>query len=227
MKAWLGAGVAILLFAQTQVLAGGLLINGGLDDPPDHETDIATGWTLVEPSLDGNGIAANSATFASFANHNVGGTRGLWFRSFEGGLGGDAPFSVDAHLYQDVAATPGEEYTASAWWRFETNYPGTNPFSATDDFLILDFLDGSNASLGAIAVNADDSYPGTSDWFQVSVNGVAPAGTVSVRVQASFLGGELQEANPQSAFVDDFMLTPEPTAAMLLLAPLFVFRRRG
>ncbi|MCA9244191.1 MAG: hypothetical protein KDA32_09565 [Phycisphaerales bacterium] len=227
MKSWLGAGVAVLLFAQAQVLAGGLLINSGLDDPPDHETDIATGWTLVEPSLDSNGIPANSATFASFANHNLGGTRGLWFRNFEGGLGGDEPFTVDAHLYQDVAGTPGDEYTASAWFRFETWYPGANPFSGTDDYLILDFLDGSNSSLGAVVVNADDSYPGNDSWFQVSATGTAPAGTVSVRVQASFIGGELQVNNPQSAFVDDFFLTPEPASALLLLVPLFALRRRG
>lgn len=227
MKLWLSASLSVLVLFPAQAWAGELLVNGNLDDPGDHESDIATGWTLEEPSLDGTGTPVNSATFATFADHTGAGGVGLWFRSFEGGLGDDEPFEVDAHLYQDVPGTPGAAYALSAWFRFETNYPGTNPFAVTDTLLALEFLDAGDAVIGSAIANADDLYPGTGDWFQVSTNGVAPAGTATVRARASMLSGVLVPDNPQSAFVDDFSLIPEPASAMMLLIPALALRRRS
>ena len=203
-----------------------LLINPGVDDPPDHETDIATGWTLEEPSLDGDGNPVNSATFASFANHTPGGARGLWYRSFEGGLGGDEPFEVDAHLYQDVSGTAGSAYTLSAWYRYETFYSGTDPFANTQTILAIDFLDGGGGVISSAELDIDSVQTPDGEWREFSVNGVAPAGTTTVRARSSMLGGVLEPQNPQSAFVDDFNLVPEPTSALLLVAGGLALRRR-
>lgn len=213
---------------QVQTWGVQLLINPGLDEPPINETDVVTGWTLVEPDVDGLGNPVNSATFVSFRNHNVGGTRALWYRSFVGGFGGVEPLTVDAHLYQDVTGTPGVGYTLSAWYLYEAYYPGVNPLAVTDTFLTLEFLDAGAGIIASVVQNADDFYPGTSDWFQVVVNGVAPAGTVVVRARSSMIDGVVADGNPQSAFVDDFVLVPEPAAAVLL-APALValLRRRG
>lgn len=187
----------------------------GIDD------NDATGWTLVEPDVDGAGAPTNSAQFIGFANHETGGARGLWFRSFEGGLGGDEPSMVNADLYQDVAGNAGENYALSAWFLFETNY------TAAGTVLAMDFLDGSNAVLGSATTDVETVVTRGAGWTEVSVSGLAPAGTVSVRARASFIDGTLNALNPQSAFVDDFNLVPEPTTALMLLVPAFLLRRRG
>lgn len=220
---------AVVLMCALQAPSWGvqLLVNPGLDDPPLHESDSVTGWTLVEPDLDGLGSPVNSAVFVTFRNHNPGGTRALWYRSFVGGLGGAEPLTVNAHLYQDVPGIPGAAYTLSAWYLYEAFYPGTNPLAVTDTFLALEFLDAGAGILASLVQNADDFYPGTNDWFQVVVNGVAPAGTVVVRARSSMIDGFVADGNPQSAFVDDFeLLVPEPAAALLLAPALVVLMRR-
>ena len=223
MKLALSVSLAVVLLLQAESAGQNLLVNGNLDDPGIHESDIATGWTLEEPSLDSTGTPVNSATFASFADHTtegVPGGVGLWYRSFEGGLGDDEPFEVDAHLYQDVPGTAGAPYALSAWYRYEANYPGTNPFAVTDTILAMEFLDAGSSVIGSVIQNVDDHWPGNSNWFQVSINGVAPAGTAFVRARSSMISGVLVADNPQSAYVDDFSLVvPEPASAIMLLVP--------
>lgn len=222
--------VAAVLSAAAAPAGATLLTNGTLDDPPDHETDVATGWSLVEgPS------GANAATFASFANHTPAGERGLWLRSFEGGLGVDDP--VTAHLLQTVPATPGLLYALTAWSRWETNYPGgvpnlnqdgtdgTDPFdgpvSPTQTLLALEFLGGSGELLASSVLDLRSEQSNDGMWREHAFSGVAPAGTTSVRVRASMIDGVLNPGvNPQSAFFDDFELNavPEPGTLALLLA---------
>ena len=79
-----------------------------------------------------------------------------------------------------------------------------------------------SSELDIDALNANDGV-----WRQFSVSGIAPAGTASVQARASFLDGVLQTGNPQSAFVDDLVLTPEPTSLALIgLGALALIRRR-
>lgn len=204
-----------------------LLINGDLEAPAGG-ADAADGWTLIEPDVDTSGAPVNSAEFIGFANHTPAGARGLWYRSFMGGLGSTNPPQVDAELRQDVAATAGENYNLSAWFRYETNYPGLSEFSNTDTLLAMDFLQGGSV-IGSVVLNVDTAYDlgQVNQWQQFTISGTAPAGTDGLRVRSNLVDGELQTLNPQSAFVDDFVLTPEPTSlGLLALAGLALIRRR-
>lgn len=220
------AACAITQFASAQ----NLLTNGDLELPLDapNESNDATGWTLTEVGVDAAGAPLDTASFVSFANHTTGGDRGLWFRSFMGGLNPGGSPTVDAILHQDVPATPGTEYTLSAWYRFEQFYSGGDPLQDTQTLLAIEYRDAGNSLIGASILDVEALVANGADWTQVSISGISPDGTASVRAVASFLDGVLETQNPQSAFVDDFVLTPEPSALMLV-APLLLglARRRG
>jgi hypothetical protein len=215
-----------------------LLTNGNLDDPAIHESDVATGWTLLEgpDSVDGTGapFPTNTATFVSFGNHTPGGERGLWLRAFAGGLSEEAPDTVFAHLLQTVPAVPGTPYQLTAWSRWEAFYPGGVDLvdgvpSPTQTFLALEFLDAVNAVLASIELDLASEQANDGVWRQHLLGGVAPAGTVDVRVRASMLDGLFNpDGNPQSAFFDDFELlaVPEPAALPLVLASLGLLAAR-
>lgn len=225
MKRIVFAAVSAAVLAQF-ALAQNQLQNPGLDLPPDHESDIADFWTLIEPDVDSLGQPVNSATFASFANHTPGGTRGLWYRSFEGGLGGDDPLTVDAHLQQDVPGTPGTLYTLSAWYLYETFYSGTDIFAPTETRLAMDFLGAGDVVLSTVSLDIDTVQLADAVWREFSVQGTAPAGTLEVRARSSMIDGVLEPQNPQSAFVDDFTLIPEPSTVLCLLPALALVARR-
>ena len=213
---------AAVICASAHTASANLLINGNLDLPGVHESDVAIGWTLQEPDLNTAGAPVNSATFASFANHTPGGAVGLWYRSFEGNLTDTSPETVNAHLFQTVPVTPGLEYFLTAWYFMEANYSGLNPAAPTQTILALEFLDGGSTVLaGSLFLDIDTVYDtnATSTWQQFALNGIAPAGAVNARVRSSMTDGVFQPTNPQSAFVDDFVLTgiPEPTTANLAL----------
>jgi len=93
--------------------------------------------------------------------------------------------------------------------------------------LAIDFLDAGNDVISSAVLDVDAVNLNDGVWRQFSVGGVAPAGTVSVQARASFLDGVLQLSNPQSAFVDDFDLTPEPSSLALIgLGAMALIRRR-
>lgn len=204
------------LFIAAPSFAGvtNLLVNGDLELPlaAPSSTDDTIGWTLLEPDVDDVGMPVNSATFTSFANHTPGGDRGLWLRSFEGGNGGDEPSTVNATLFQDVAASAGVEYEVSAWFRFEANYTSSMTFLSLQ-FLDIGMNELSTHSIDINMLNANDNI-----WRQFSVTAVADAGAAFVRVSAGMVDGQVSAINPQSAFIDDFVLIPAPGGAMLLAA---------
>src|SRR5688500_13309488 len=113
--------IGVILFAAGPARAQNLLVNGDLDDPGIHESDVITGWTLTETIQSGG--AVNSATAASFANHTPGPPTlpppavrvGLWLRSFAG----TATDTVGADLTQTVPGTAGQSYWLRGWSRFE------------------------------------------------------------------------------------------------------------
>lgn len=229
--------------------ASSLLINGSLDAPGLPE--LATGWTLLEGPGD-----ANTATFEDFADHTTpaGDGVGLWLRAFVGTTSTDPRPAVQAHLFQDVPAVPGLQYTMTGWARFEANWPGgfdflpsggtveppvpprwpANTPSPTRTEFALEFLDAADTLLpGSLVLDLHDDLGQTNDnqWHEHTLMAVAPAGTVSVRVRASMIDGVNSDANPQSAFVDDFSLTaiPEPGTMIMVLVGVGVlaFRRRS
>lgn len=220
------AVVAFAVAASSAHAGTNLLINGDFETPPTDDINFATGWTLEEPSMTMSGAPVDSADFESFANHTGGGNRGLWFRSFEGGLLADSPDTVDAHLYQDVAGIAGVQYTLSAWFRIETAYAGLDPLNPTQTVLALEFLNGVGGVLSSAELDIDVAYIPGNTWQQFFLISIAPLGTETVRVRASMFDGVNSNVNPQSAFVDDFVLVPAPGALALLGMGLFVARRR-
>jgi hypothetical protein len=212
--------------------AQNLLVNGDLDDPGIHESDVITGWTLTESIQSGG--AVNSATAASFANHTPGPPTlpppavrvGLWYRAFAG----TETDTVNADLTQVVPGTPGQPYWLRGWSRFEAQFPGGVAGDQTDTFFAIDFLGagGSVLSTAQIELLADGQTNG-GGWREHTVLGIAPAGTLQVRARASMVNGHVAAANPQSAFVDDFSLTiPEPAglSALALAGAALAVRRR-
>jgi hypothetical protein len=223
--------------------AQNLLVNGTLDVPDIHESDVATGWTLVEgpnttPLPPGVPMPAQTATFARFADHTTPGDgdvgRGLWFQAFRGGLNPEQPPLVFAHLTQTVPAIVGQRYDMSAWSRFEMFYaggvdnlnmetptpPDDGPASPTDTFLALEFLGAGGVVLpgGAVIELRADGQSNDGMWRQHFLNGVAPAGALQVQVRGSMVDGVLNpNVNPQSAFLDDFVLTTIPEPASLII----------
>jgi len=225
MRPALAAFAALSLCAAAAAGPLNLLANPDLELPLDamHETDDTVAWELIEPTPDGLGGFANAATFATFANRTPGGDRGLWYRPFQGNVGA---ITVDAHLQQAVPGAPGAAYDLSAWFLFETGYAGANPVFPTQTILALDFLDAAQMPIASVELDLDAFQDNDSTWRQYSVNGVAPAGTAFVRARASMLDGVDSSMNPQSAFVDDFILVPAPGPIVLLLSALF-FTVRG
>lgn len=220
------AATAALLTLATGAHAPGasnLLVNGDLEAPfaAASGTDDTVGWTLLEPDTDALGAPVNSATFASFANHTPGGDRGLWLRSFEGGLNANAPATVNASLFQDAAVVAGAVYRVSAWFNFDEHYT-----SAGTKFSIV-FFDAAMAELTGVSmdINAHNAFDGV--WRRFTLSAVADPTAAFARVRVDMIDGVVAGANPQSAYVDDFELIPAPGAGALLgMAGLVALRRR-
>lgn len=139
-----------------------------------------------------------------------------FFKAFSGSAS-NGP--ATGHLYQDVPATTGRTYTMTAWAGGEANV------MAERFEFALEFLDAGNSILSASALDlavAGLLVPNGQpfNYKQYTLTGVAPVGTVSARVRASFINGTANPAGGGQAFVvDDFSLTsiPEPASAMALL----------
>lgn len=222
-----GLIIASVFGLMSSTAMAGLLVNGDLENPAENESNNITGWTLTEVGVDAAGAPLDTASAISFANHTPGGNRGLWFRSFMGGLIQGGSTEVDAILTQSVPGSAGTHYDLSAWYRYETFYSGGDEFRDTQTILAMDFLDGMGGVLSSVELDVDSVNANDGVWRQFSVHGIAPAGTASVQARASFLDGVLQTGNPQSAFVDDFDLTPEPSSLALIgLGAMALIRRR-
>jgi PEP-CTERM motif len=251
MNKLLNLFVVLIAFAiaPTAVHAQNLLVNGDLALPPIGDVPPA-GWTLVESPAD----SRDPAQLTDFADHTTPAAdahRGLWLKPFEGNFPGFPDvLTVDADLFQTVPGIPGVPYQMTGWARFEGGYAGgvdnldsTAPAPRagqpplTDTFFALEFLNAGNSVLpGSVVVELKAAgQTNNNQWMQHTLTGVAPAGTVNVRVRASMVDGEFnvdREPGPgQSAFVDDFTLTvvPEPATCLLGLFALGLvgaFRRR-
>ena len=190
-----------------------------LDDP---SLELATG-----SSLDSNSswvaTAENQAgqfQSAGWASNPRGstteGSLGFWFRSFVGSA--DQP--VDAELYQDVAAGPGE-YSFGAFVYHEFNF-----MSESAGIEAIAYSGGVGGTVTGMATIDIDSIPtgpvsagGTVDDFVESLSSLtAGAGTDTIRIRAFMQDGIDAGANPQSFLVDDFSLVvvPEPAAAPMV-----------
>lgn len=142
------------------------------------------------------------------------------------------PFSGDAtngpatgHLYQDVPATAGVEYTLTGWAGAEPNFLGGAEFA-------LEFYDAAGGLIGGAALDLESAGLFVDnglafDYKQYTVTAVAPMDTTTVRARASMINGAPNPSGGGQAYVvDDFVLVPEPATALLALLGLAAFRRR-
>jgi len=168
-----------IIFDFSQPGGGGtnLLINGGFESPDASAGDVycSTDWTCFNP-----GNFTNNTAGPGFGpvSHDTPGSQSL------------KQYGVDGGAYQEVAITPGETYTASAW---AMNWQG-DPLNNLG-ILQLTFRDAGGNQIGSAFENFVDSVDdGTniylpvqdgadiSDWTEVTASGVAPAGAVSARL---------------------------------------------
>lgn len=156
-----------------------------------------------------------------------GGNPGDWAVFFKPFTGGPTNGPATGHLYQDVPATPGQQYKLTGWAGVETN-----ALMQGAEFS-LDFLNGGGGLIGSGTLNllptlfVDNGEP--FDYKQYTVSATAPAGTVAVRARASMIDATGNPAGGGQAYVvDDFVLTviPEPSSAALAVCGLLALRRR-
>jgi hypothetical protein len=218
-----------------------LLTNGSLDATVQQE--IVPGFFLPWPaSWTGEGSRTVSGPYNDFMSSEpwagpaptpvtTGGANsddwGVFFKPFSGSTANGA---ATGHLYQDVAATPGQTYIFSGWAGGEANFMGRAE-------LAIEFVDvngmvmaGAGQTLDLLAAGLLTDNGLSFDYKEYSVSGVAPAGAVAVRGRVSMLDAMANPAGGGQAFVvDDFALVvPEPASlASLALGGLLLRRRRA
>jgi hypothetical protein len=143
-----------------------------------------------------------------------GGDCAVFFKAFSGNATDGA---ATGNLYQDNPATPGLTYVLTGWAGAEAN------FLATDAQFAVEFRNASSTLIGGATLSlfptlfVPNGQP--FNYKQYSVSAVAPAGTVSVRARASFIGGLGNPAGGGQAFViDDFTLDAVPEPGCIALA---------
>ena len=176
------------------------VLNGGFESG-------LTSWTTFGTPLSTQGFAAQSSTL------------GVWFPSYD---------SANASgLYQDFASFAGEPLYFGANLNRETNAV----LSTLE--MKLEYFDATNVLLGSSVVNLTSAFNAASagSWSTYSVSGLAPTNTAYGRAVLYYdadvpLNGNFG-ANA-SFFGDNFVVTPEPSRAMLLMFGVMgmVVRRR-
>lgn len=239
--------------AQAVVLIGGSVNNGNLDQT--YAQEIVPGFFLPKPSgwvntgtrtltgpyedemssepwagpaptpvtTDGSGLLAPSGC--------GGFDCAVFFKPFSGNQVNGA---ATGHLYQDVAGTAGIRYTMTGWAGAEPNaLMGAAEFA-------IEFLGAGDSLISSVVLNLlptlfiDNGL--AFDYKEYTLSGIAPAGTMDVRIRASMINATANPAGGGQAFVvDDFTLTsdassvPEPGTLALLglgVAGLAASRRR-
>ena len=232
----IGTGALMLSMGVAQAA----LVNGGFGDGDATGGNFggANGWTSFEAVF----TTANDGPNSAPVSHDAGNNQSvLMFGPFTGTGSAAGMYQADA-----VAVTPGDLVTLEAW---AMNWVGDPMLNL--GILQLSFWDaaggelGGGNNLGAFEQTADpygtadvllsvQDGAEVSDWSQMSVSAIAPAGTVSA--QAFLL--HIQTADPccagGSIYWDDVSLTtsavPVPAAVWLfgsgLLGLVGVARRR-
>lgn len=230
--------VAVAMLAASQAGAN-LLDDGAFDLATSGSTTSNSDWSLVINLPDGTNRAAQFQTgFANANNTGVGGTQapgtgaGVWFRAFEGNQGGSGEPLAQATLTQSLVAPANSEYRLDF-------VAGRETFFTAQEFSVTLASDGGAGSTtvdlltAAIPTGnlggAASTNPGGTP-FSLTLSGVAAGDLLTVT--GVMVDGVDALTNPQSAYLDSFVLTavPEPsTVALTLLGAvggLALVRRR-
>jgi hypothetical protein len=178
----LDTGGGVLAAENVSVLPSvNLLNNGGFGSPEATGGDVFchTGWACENNSYTTAADGPNSAP----VSHNPEDNQSI------------KQFDDDGLTFQVVDATPGMIYQASVWAMNWTGNGTTDPFTESG-FVELSFLDAAGdivpGSQQYVYVDAVDDGVNVylppqdgaevSDWTQLTISAVAPAGTVSARM---------------------------------------------
>jgi hypothetical protein len=213
-----GAGALIAMFAGGAQAA---LVNGNFEagDATTGDFYCAASWSCFDNAYTN---ATDGPNFGP-VSHDPGGTQSMKIYGPFGAPGGGAG------AYQtDDSVVAGQIYELSAW---VMSWVG-DPLQGNDlGILQLSFYDGlggTGSQLGPVYetfASLDGSQPitlvtqdgaETTDWTQMLVSGIAPAGTQSAKVQILKIQTG-SPANGGSIFFDDVTLTAIPVPAAVWL----------
>lgn len=225
----------VLSLGSGSALAQNLLTNGNLDLVQEVEVvpgffqPKPAGWQNVgtrlitgpyEDEMSSEPWAGPSPTpettdgFLNNPPYNTNGDYAVFFRPFSGNAVNGA---ATGHLYQDVPALPGSNYTLTGWAGAESNA------LMADAQFAIEFFDGGGGLIGGttlsllptLFVDNGEAF----DYKQYSLNAIAPANAAFVRARASMIEGIPNPIGGGQAFViDDFTLTvPAPSTALAFL----------
>ena len=198
--------------AQAGVVAN-LLTNGSFESP-----DVAAG--AETPGTANWGSFNSTFTNQAFPAQDGEQTLKVFGPFFHGGGSGV--------VQGGFVATDGQTWEASAWLRNpSTDAIGQNNFAVVK----VEFLNGSNAVIGAFESSQFNSAAPTDVWTPVSVQGIAPAGTATAQIVLVHV--QLDPIDGGSVLFDNaaFGLAapiPEPSVGLVGLAMLggIALRRR-
>jgi hypothetical protein len=181
-----GAAALVVSGMSRPAHAANLLINPGFEAPATNinPNSTVTAWTLHDSMLRAN-----------YQNHTPGGQWMIWEQTFQ----------TDGDVFQDVPnVTAGTNYTLSAFYYFEANYPTTG---ATSNMNLIWFGPGTPGGgatqLGENTMAILPNTVTTGSWNQYTfANQTAPAGAVQVVVDFGFTSTP-QSGGALGGFVDD------------------------
>jgi PEP-CTERM motif len=213
--------------ANAGVIIGGTINNGNMDATSVSSQILATptGWVATADNTDG----LSSETWNNVADP---GGSGVFFKSFFG----DVTIPFDASIYQDNPASPGIEYTLTAWVGAGPGYSGTMVGSTTRTELAIEFFDITNGLVGSSVLNLGPAELNTVtglpfDYDDYTVTATAPFDAATVRVRFSMIDAyDVPEGGDAALVTDHYTLIaiPEPTTFLLFAFGLLgLIRIRG
>jgi hypothetical protein len=230
---------ALVLLSVTTLFCGHTLAQNLLDD---GSFNLATGggavsnsaWVLTVDFPDPNNPTDGSAQFqGGFANAENGsggpgdGGNGIWFKSFLGVRGGNTSIpTANASITQSIVAPISGNYILNFVAGREQNFTAGQfsvslSSSGTGGSSSVDLLTAP-MTLGNIGGAASPALGGNP--FSLTLMGVTAGDTLTV-TGAMVDGRDFNMPGGQSAFLDAFVLVPEPASAALLLGPVILLRR--
>lgn len=217
-KVILSGAAAIVMGLGATSQAANLLTNAGFQTPDASAGDVANA-----PGAPWAGFNQGSLRLTTASQSNLTPQSIKTFGPFDG-IGGGVGAT------QTVAATAGLNYTSSIYAKQLTGDAlAGNNFGVVQ----LSFLNASSTQIGTTLGSTPFNAASAKDaWIQLSVSGVAPAGTAFARI--GFVQVQLGDGNGGitggAIYWDDASLdavaVPEPTSIAALGASSLLLRRR-